>query len=70
MKNKTDIKDHPMGAGFAHKDVKKELDQLTKEMSELARDVIKDYKSDNETSGSVTRVHINSPLLSDEQTNE
>ena len=44
-----------------------ELSDLTKEIIEVAKDVKLDYDDNpSEMSGSVTQVHIDSPLLEDE----
>jgi len=44
------------------------LKRLTDEMMNLATEVVDDYeKNPSETSGSITQVHINSPVLNDEE---
>ena len=48
-------------------DQKKELEGLTKELSDLASDVIEDYNQNpSENSGSMIHIHNNSPSLNEE----
>ena len=47
------------------------LEQLTKEISNLATMVVDDYEIiPSEVSGSITEIHIDSPLLKDDDVTE
>ena len=47
-----------------NKEQKEELKKLISEITNEAKNVVDDYKSNpSEMSGSVTQVHINSPIL-------
>ena len=47
---------------------KKEVDRLVKEMTEEAKSMIEDYvKNPSDTSGSVTQIHEDSPLLKEKK---
>tara|TARA_Y100000034_G_scaffold125205_1_gene174435 strand:+ start:910 stop:1086 length:177 start_codon:yes stop_codon:yes gene_type:complete len=47
------------------------LEQLTKEISNLATVVVDDYEiTPSEVSGSITEIHIDSPLLKDDDVTE
>ena len=47
---------------------RKELERLIKEITEEAKLVVEDYtKNISHDSGSVTHIHINSPLLDEEK---
>jgi hypothetical protein len=45
-----------------------ELEAIIKEIEEIANDVVKDYEdTPSEESGSVIEIHINSPLLEENE---
>ena len=46
----------------------KELNELMKDITNLSKNVVKDYNDNpSEMSGSITQVHENSPLLNDKK---
>jgi len=50
------------------KEQKEELKRLADEIMNLATSVVDDYEMNpSEISGSITQVHINSPVLNDEE---
>ena len=50
------------------KEQKEELKRLADEIMNLATSVVDDYEMNpSETSGSITEVHIDSPMLEDEE---
>ena len=50
------------------KEQKKELKRLADEIMNLATSVVDDYEMNpSETSGSITEVHMDSPILEDEE---
>ena len=50
---------------------KEELKKLIKEITQEAKNVIEDYVNNpSEITGSITQVHMNSPLLDGENTDE
>ena len=50
------------------KEQKEELKRLTDEIMNLATSVVDDYEMNpSEMSGSVTQIHIDSPILEDEE---
>ena len=52
------------------KEQQKELEKLIKEINQEAKKVVEDYVNNpSEITGSITQVHMNSPLLDEEKEN-